>query len=83
MRKIGTDSSVFAEDSDSLTAKFEEIAQVIHDESNSFYLFEYCTPKRHGSGINDLIIKVNDGNRAGEKATNFDAEGFESGCSLN
>ncbi len=83
LRNIGKSSSVFAEDSDSLTAKFEEIAQIIHDETNSFYLFEYCTPKRDGSGENELIIEVTKDDRQGSKTTVFDATGFESGCSLN
>ena len=82
MKRVGANSSVFAEDPATLTAKFEEIAQLIYDETNSFYLFEYCTPKRDGSGVNDLIIKVEEDNRRGEKATMFDATGFESGCIL-
>lgn len=82
LTRLGKDSSVFAEDSEGLTSKFEEIAQLIFDETNSFYLFEYCTPKRDGSGVNDLIIRVEEGERKGEKATTFDATGFESGCIL-
>ncbi len=82
LRKLGTDSSVFADDAATLAAKFEEIAQLIYDETNSFYLFEYCTPKRDGSGINDLVIQVVDGNREGETMTTFDATGFKSGCVL-
>ena len=82
LKRVGANSSVFAEDPATLTAKFEEIAQLIYDETNSFYLFEYCTPKRDGSGVNDLIIKVAEDNRRGEKATMFDATGFESGCIL-
>ncbi len=87
LQRLGKNSSVFAEDSENLTESFEDIAQIIHNETNSFYLFEYCTPKRHGSGMNDLIIEVKDTDeynveRRGEKRTSFDATGFESGCVL-
>lgn len=84
LKKIGTKSSVFADNSADLETKFEEIAKLIYSEGNSFYLFEYCTPKRDGSGINELVIKVKDDvGRTGIEKTKFDATGFKAGCSLN
>jgi len=80
--RIGKTSSVFANNTAALTTKFEEIAQLIHDEANSHYLFEYCTPKRDGSGINELHIHVTKGNSTGRKITEFDATGFEDDCDL-
>ena len=82
LNKIGKTSSVFANNTAALTTKFEEIAQLIHDEANSHYLFEYCTPKRDGSGINELHIHVTKGNSTGKKITEFDATGFEDDCDL-
>lgn len=82
LNKIGKNSSVFANDTDSLVKKFEEIAELIHNETNSFYLFEYCTPKRDGSGTNGLHIRVEESNRKGETDSTFDATGFHSGCVL-
>lgn len=81
--RIGKSSSVFADDTAALTNKFEEIAQLIHDEANSHYLFEYCTPKRDGSGFNELHIHVTKDNSKGKKITEFDATGFEDDCDLN
>ena len=84
LKKIGTKSSVFADNSADLETKFEEIAKLIYSEGNSFYLFEYCTPKRDGSGINELVIKVKDDTgRTGIEKTKFDATNFKAGCSLN
>ena len=82
LKNIGKTSSVFASDTAALTAKFEEIAQLIYDAANSFYLFEYCTPKRDGSGINELHIHVKRDNKTGDRITTFDATGFSEDCDL-
>jgi len=79
---LGKDSSVFADDTSSLTDKFKDIAQLIFDETNSFYLYEYCTPKRDGSGENEIKLEVESENRKGVVITTFDATGFTSGCEL-
>ena len=84
LNKIGKTSSVFADDTSKLNDKFKEIANLISGEANSYYLFQYCTPKRDGSGMNKLRIEVEDGESKGTKDTSFDATGFVSGvCSLN
>ncbi len=83
LKKIGKTGHVFATNTDALTAKFEEIAQLIYDAANSFYLFEYCTPKRDGSGNNELHITVKKDNKEGDKITTFDATGFSDDCDLN
>ena len=82
LTKIGKTSHVFASDTAALTAKFEEIAQLVFDAANSFYLFEYCTPKRDGSGINELHITVKKDNKEGDRITTFDATGFSADCDL-
>ncbi|MEM1322457.1 MAG: VWA domain-containing protein, partial [Bacteroidota bacterium] len=77
LKRIGKSSSVFADDTAALDQKFEEIAGLISDEANSYYLFEYCTPKRDGSGISDLHMVVKKDGAIGRKITQFDATGFE------
>lgn len=77
---IGKTGSAFAENSNELEAVFNDISNGVAGQANSFYLFEYCSPKRDGSGENDLIIQVITGERDGIVQTSFDATGFTSGC---
>lgn len=79
---IGTTHSVMATNSDALIESFTEIGQLITNETNSFYFFEYCTPKRDGSGINELVIEVVKDGVKGRGTTDFNATGFTSGCTL-
>ena len=83
LKRLGKTSFVYANDTDALSAKFEDIANLIFDEANAYYLFEYCTPKRDGSGINELHIEAKHGNKEGRKITTFDATGFSEDCDLN
>lgn len=80
LTSIGKSGTIFAGNKTELEAKFVEIANLVWAEANSYYLFEYCSPKRDGSGINDLIIEVVSGNKKGYLKTTFDATGFTSGC---
>ncbi|MBL7473526.1 VWA domain-containing protein [Robertkochia sediminum] len=77
---IGKTSSVFANNKEELEATFNEISEAVGGQARSFYLFEYCSPKRDGSGINQLVIQAVDGSRSGAVQTKFDATGFTSGC---
>ncbi|WP_396596319.1 hypothetical protein [Dokdonia sp. R86516] len=43
-------------------------------------MFEYCSPKRDGSGMSNLVIQVINGGQDGLVQTSFDATGFTSGC---
>ncbi len=83
LQKVGKTSSVYANNTTELTNKFAEIAKIINDRANSFYLFEYCTPKRDGSGINELHIHAEKDNQKGSTETTFSAEGFSDDCDLN
>ncbi len=83
LNKVGKTSSVFADDTAALTETFEEVAGLIADEANAYYLFEYCTPKRDGSGLNDLHIVANRDGKEGRKITSFDATGFTNDCDLD
>ena len=81
LKSLGKTGNIFAENKEQLEAKFAEAAAEIWKDANSFYLFEYCSPKRDGSGINELVIVADDGTRKGFFETTFDATGFSSGCS--
>lgn len=77
---IGKTFSVFATNKEELETTFTEISQRVSERANSFYLFEYCSPKRDGSGENNLAIQVKDGSKQGAVQTKFDATGFTGGC---
>lgn len=78
--KLGKTYSVFAGNSAQLETTFNQISERVSEQANSFYLFEYCSPKRDGSGENNLAIQVKDGNRQGAVQTKFNAKGFTGGC---
>ncbi|GGW44216.1 vWA domain-containing protein [Arenibacter certesii] len=80
LKKIGKTHSVFATDKAQLETTFNEISKRVSERANSFYLFEYCSPKRDGSGENNLAIQVKYGNREGAVQTKFNAKGFTGGC---
>ncbi len=77
---IGKTASVFAGNKEELEATFNQISQRVAEQANSFYLFEYCTPKRDGSGDNNLVIQLTNGGLQGAVQTEFDADGFMGGC---
>ena len=80
LEQIGKTFSAFAGNEAELEAVFNNISQKVAEQANSFYLFEYCTPKRDGSGENNLAIQLMDGDREGAVQTSFDASGFSGGC---
>lgn len=77
---IGKTFSVFAANKEELETTFIDISKLVSERANSFYLFEYCSPKRDGSGENNLAIQVSDGGMQGAVQTKFDAAGFTGGC---
>jgi len=83
LEKLGKTGSIFAANKQELESKFSEAAERIFSSANSYYLFEYCTPKRDGSGMNELTIVANQGTKKGFLQTSFDATGFTSGCTQN
>jgi hypothetical protein len=80
LSKIGSAGSVIADSNDDLEEKFKETADLVADEANSYYLFEYCSPKRDGSGSNEVILQVSKNGEKGYVRTQFSATGFTSGC---
>lgn len=80
LMEIGKTASVFANNKEQLETTFNQISQRVSEQANSFYLFEYCTPKRDGSGENNLVIQLTNGNLQGAVQTKFNADGFTGGC---
>ena len=83
LKTIGRNGFFQAASISQLTAVFKQLALVVNNEANSFYLFEYCSPIRNGAN-NELVIEAFDiqGNESGFLKTTFDATGFTSGCQL-
>jgi uncharacterized protein YegL len=80
LEEIGRTFSVFAGNKEELESTFNDISFRVSERANSFYLFEYCTPKRDGSGTSNLAIQVRVGSRQGSVQTEFNATGFTGGC---
>lgn len=80
LTEIGKTASVFASNKEELEATFNQISQRVSEQANSFYLFEYCTPKRDGSGDNNLVIQLTNDGLQGAVQTEFNADGFTGGC---
>lgn len=80
LQAIGKTSSAIASNASELENTFNLVSARVTERANSFYLFEYCTPKRDGSGKNNLVIRVIQGTRQGAVQTEFNATGFTSGC---
>jgi uncharacterized protein YegL len=80
LESVGKTFSVFAGNKEELETTFNQLSQKVSERANSFYLFEYCSPKRDGSGENNLAIQVRRGSQQGAVQTSFDASGFTGGC---
>lgn len=77
---IGKNGFASAANQAELENTFTQVAEIVWAEANSFYMFEYCSPKRDGSGENELRIEAETEGRVGSVLTSFDATGFTSGC---
>ncbi|WP_337043937.1 vWA domain-containing protein [Emticicia sp. 17c] len=75
---IGKSGAVFSQNKNELEAKFIEVARIVKGEANSYYLFEYCSPKRAGKVT--LVIVVAYDAKKGTYMTTFDATGLTSNC---
>ncbi|GLR19030.1 VWA domain-containing protein [Portibacter lacus] len=80
LKQIGKAGSIIAADNEDLEETFKQTSELVFDEANSYYFFEYCSPKRDGSGVNELVLQVSDSGKKGYVRTEFDATGFKSGC---
>lgn len=80
LEAIGKTYSVFAGNKEELEVTFNQLSMKVSERANSYYLFEYCSPKRDGSGENNLVIRVQRGAQQGAVQTSFSANGFTGGC---
>lgn len=81
LNTFGREGFELAENSIDLNASFLSVAQKVESESNSFYVLEYCTPKRSGS--HSIELRAMYDNRFGSFTTKFTADGFIGGCSVD
>ncbi len=80
LRTIGRDGFELAENSFDLNATFLKVAQKVQSESQSFYVLEYCSPKRSGNHTIELRALYED--RFGSFRTEFSADGFTGNCTI-
>ncbi len=81
LKTIGRNGFAEAATVSQLSTIFKQIAQLVNNEANSYYFFEYCSPIRNGAK-NGLIIEAFERNNVGYIQTEFDATGFTGGCQL-
>lgn len=80
LKAIGKHGTFTVSNQSNLESTFRQVGELVSAEANSYYLFEYCSPKRDGSGKSGLRIEVNVGGKLGSVLTQFDATGFTGGC---
>jgi len=78
---FGRDGFEFADDFGALITSFRNIAARICANVNSFYFFEYCSPKRNGEHTLKLDIEKS-GSQKATLTYCFDATGFSDNCNL-
>ena len=80
LKAFGASGFVSARDVSELMNAFNSVGSNIRDEANSYYLLEYCSPKR--AGTNTVKIQAARGSLSGSLATSFSASGFDGGCTV-
>lgn len=78
---FGRNGFELAENSFDLNSSFLAVAQKVESESKSYYVLEYCTPKR--SGEHTIELRANYEDRFGSFKTKFSANGFLGGCTVD
>ncbi len=84
LRSFGKDGFFSASTASELSQAFEGVASRIARLANRYYLLEYCSPKRSGRHSLKITANVERGGvpMVGGLSSEFDAKGFESGCSV-
>ena len=80
LKDFGRDGFELATDSYDLNSAFIEVGKLVESASGSFYVLEYCSPKRSGEHRIQLRAVYED--RVGTFSTDFSAEGFTGGCKI-
>lgn len=81
LEDFGRDGFELAENSFDLNATFLAVAQKVESESKSFYVLEYCSPKRNGD--HTIELRANYEDSFGSFNTKFSADGFIGGCTID
>jgi len=81
LSSIGKDGFELAQDSLDLNESFLAVAERLEAESNSYYVLEYCSPKRSGQHTLELRAVYED--KFGSFKTEFSADGFSGGCTVD
>ncbi|MEL6535450.1 MAG: hypothetical protein AAFQ98_08565 [Bacteroidota bacterium] len=80
LQQIGADGFAFVENLPELAETFAQTAASVRGEANSFYIFQYCSPKRQG--MFTLRIDATKDGQTGKLETTFSADGFQGGCNV-
>lgn len=80
LEKLGPTGFALADDINDLQETFELSAGKVKAEANSFYIFQYCSPKR--AGTFNLRIEANKNEASGSLESTFSAERFTGGCQV-
>jgi len=78
---FGKTGAEFANNLDELTQTFDAVANNAVAVADSYYIIQYCSPKR--SGDHDFRIDVIYNNYKGSIEKNFNATGFSGGCTVD
>ena len=78
LKEYGRDGFELAVNSYDLNQAFQDVGKLVESASGSFYVLEYCSPKRLGEHRIQLRAIYED--RVGSFSTEFSAEGFSGGC---
>ena len=81
LEEFGRNGFEPAENSIDLNTAFLEVAKRVESASGSFYVLEYCSPKRDGE--HEIQLRALYEDRVGNFTTKFSAEGFTGGCSID
>ncbi|MGM0506706.1 MAG: VWA domain-containing protein [Bacteroidota bacterium] len=81
LSQFGKNGFEMASDSLELEESFLAIADRLEREAGSYYVLEYCSPKRAGGHSLRLVAMYEE--LHGSLSTNFSAEGFTGGCSID
>lgn len=85
LQEIGKDGTSLATDSDEVEQAFADIGERVEALTRSYYLLSYCSPSR--AQEHTVSIKATHSeegkSQSGSLETEFDAEGFKSGCDPN
>lgn len=77
---FGKSGYEFADSDLDLNDTFQKVAKSVSDEANSFYVLEYCSPKR--SGTHTITVRLDYMGSSGSFQSDFSAEGFTGGCTI-